>query len=84
MVNKSQKRAHMLRFLYPKESWELLQLEVFAKLDESPSDLEVHRKHIAKQCGRVPLAITMIKGIRVEKFSTNSDIKDEWEMYQLA
>ncbi|KAI3463667.1 hypothetical protein Pfo_020330 [Paulownia fortunei] len=76
------REPHRLRFLDSRESWELLQLEVFGKLDECPSELEVLGKLIAKQCGGVPLAIVVIGGILVEKFSTIGGIslmKNEWK-----
>ncbi|KAI3463664.1 hypothetical protein Pfo_020327 [Paulownia fortunei] len=76
------REPHRLRFLDSKESWELLQLEIFGKLDECPSELEVLGKRIAKQCGGVPLAIVVIGGILVEKFSTiggDTEMKNEWE-----
>ncbi|KAH6805062.1 hypothetical protein C2S51_029893 [Perilla frutescens var. frutescens] len=79
----SKREPHRLGFLEPKESWELLQLEVFSKLDECPKDLEVLGKDIAKQCGGVPLAIVVIGGILVEKFSS-SDMKEAWEKVSVS
>ncbi|XP_057767423.1 putative late blight resistance protein homolog R1A-10 [Salvia miltiorrhiza] len=72
------REPHRLGFLELKESWELLQLEVFSRLDACPKNVELLGKHIAKQCGGVPLAIVVIGGILVEKFSS-SDMKAEWE-----
>ncbi|KAL1563616.1 putative late blight resistance protein R1A-10 [Salvia divinorum] len=74
----SKREPHRLRFLEPPESWELLQLEVFSRVDMCPKNVEVFGKDIAKQCGGVPLAIVVIGGILVEKFSS-SDMKMEWE-----
>ncbi|XP_042066607.1 putative late blight resistance protein homolog R1A-10 [Salvia splendens] len=72
------REPHRLRFLDPPESWELLQLEVFSRVDKCPKNVEIFGKDIAKQCGGVPLAIVVIGGILVEKFSS-SDMKLEWE-----
>ncbi|KAG6424322.1 hypothetical protein SASPL_114737 [Salvia splendens] len=74
----SKREPHRLRFLEPSESWELLQLEVFSRVDKCPKNVEIYGKDIAKQCGGVPLAIVVIGGILVEKFSS-SDMKLEWE-----
>ncbi|XP_047950193.1 putative late blight resistance protein homolog R1A-10 [Salvia hispanica] len=74
----SKREPHRLRFLEPPESWELLQLEVFSRVDKCPKNVEIYGKDIAKQCGGVPLAIVVIGGILVEKFSS-SDMKLEWE-----
>ncbi|KAH6763392.1 hypothetical protein C2S52_020825 [Perilla frutescens var. hirtella] len=70
---------HKLRFLNQQESWELLQLEVFARIDDCPSDLNVLGKFIAKQCGGVPLAIVVIGGILLKKLSESGNVKEEWE-----
>ncbi|KAL8474692.1 hypothetical protein ACS0TY_031220 [Phlomoides rotata] len=64
---------HMLRFLNLEESWELLRWEVFGKL-EFPSDLEAEGTLIAERCGGLPLAIVVIGGILVKKFSALGDI----------
>ncbi|KAH6822901.1 hypothetical protein C2S53_008094 [Perilla frutescens var. hirtella] len=70
---------HKLRFLNQQESWELLQLEVFARFDDCPSELNVLGKRIAKQCGGVPLAIVVIGGILLKKLSESGNVKEEWE-----
>ncbi|KAI3454409.1 hypothetical protein Pfo_011072 [Paulownia fortunei] len=64
------RKPHMLRFLTEKESWELLQLEVFGKLDNCPQELKGIGEYIAKQCDGLPLAIVVIGGILVDQFST--------------
>ncbi|KAK4438441.1 putative late blight resistance proteinR1A-10 [Sesamum alatum] len=64
---------HKLRFLTQEESWLLLQLEVFGK-PECPPELEVLGKLIVDQCDRLPLAIVVIGGILVKKFSALDDI----------
>ncbi|KAI3463670.1 hypothetical protein Pfo_020333 [Paulownia fortunei] len=76
------REPHRLRFLDSKESWELLQLEVFGKLDECPPELKKPGKDIANQCGGVPLAIIVVGGILVEKFlpiGGNRGMENEWE-----
>ncbi|CAA0818078.1 Putative disease resistance protein [Striga hermonthica] len=72
---------HKLRFLTQEESWELLQLEVFGKRD-CPSELEGFGKLIVNDCGRLPLAIVIIGGILVKRFSSSDNInvkKNAWE-----
>lgn len=64
---------HMLRFLNPQESWLLLRLEVFGT-PEFPSELEVEGKQIAERCGGLPLAIVVIGGILVKKFSLSGEM----------
>ncbi|XP_042003367.1 putative disease resistance RPP13-like protein 3 [Salvia splendens] len=64
---------HMLRFLNHNESCELLQLEVFGKR-EFPKELQFEGTEIAKRCGGLPLAIVVIGGILVKKFSANGDM----------
>ncbi|KAG8378689.1 hypothetical protein BUALT_Bualt07G0011400 [Buddleja alternifolia] len=71
---------HNLRFLTQEESWLLLRLEVFGK-PECPSELEVLGKLISEQCGRLPLAIVVIGGILVKKFSASEEMtarKNAW------
>ncbi|GER56742.1 NBS-LRR type resistance protein [Striga asiatica] len=64
---------HNLRFLTHEESWELLQLEVFGKRD-CPSELEPYGKLIVNECRRLPLAIVIIGGILVKRFSSSDNI----------
>ncbi|GFQ07492.1 putative late blight resistance protein homolog r1a-6, partial [Phtheirospermum japonicum] len=63
------RKPHMLRFLTEKESWELLQLEVFGKLGNYPQELKGIGEYIANQCDGLPLAIVVIGGILVDQFS---------------
>ncbi|PIN17972.1 Apoptotic ATPase [Handroanthus impetiginosus] len=70
---------HRLRLLTPEESWDLLQLEVFGKSGECPSELEEIGETITKQCGGLRLGIAVVGGILVDKFSTVNDTKNEWE-----
>ncbi|KAH6763418.1 hypothetical protein C2S52_020851 [Perilla frutescens var. hirtella] len=70
---------HMLRFLTLDESWLLLRLEVFRK-PEFPQELEVEGKLIAERCDGLPLAIVVIGGILVKKYSGDmSAMKKTWE-----
>ncbi|KAL8474691.1 hypothetical protein ACS0TY_031219 [Phlomoides rotata] len=64
---------HMLRFLTPDESWLLLRYEVFGN-PEFPPELEVEGKQIANQCQGLPLAIVVIGGILVKKFSASGEM----------
>ncbi|GER52524.1 NBS-LRR disease-resistance protein scn3r1 [Striga asiatica] len=62
-------------------SWELRQLEVFGKRD-CPSYLEVFGKLIVNLCCRLPLAIVIIAGILVKRFSSSDNIsvkRNAWE-----
>lgn len=70
---------HKLRFLTQQESWELLQLEVFAKIDDCPLELNALGKSIAKQCGGVALAIVVIGGILLKKLVESGNVREEWE-----
>ncbi|KAI3454407.1 hypothetical protein Pfo_011070 [Paulownia fortunei] len=65
---------HYLRFLRDDESWELLQLKVFGKLQECPQELIGIGKYITKKCDGLPLAIVMMGGILVDQFSTTQSI----------
>ncbi|GFP88433.1 putative late blight resistance protein homolog r1a-6 [Phtheirospermum japonicum] len=67
------RRPHRLRFLTPDESWLLLQLEVFGK-PGCPYDLEIYGKLIVDQCRCLPLAIVVIGGILVKKFSASDEM----------
>ncbi|CAA0837485.1 Disease resistance RPP13-like protein 4 [Striga hermonthica] len=72
---------HKLRFSTHDESWELRQLEVFGKRD-CPSDLGVFGKLIVNQCCWLPLAIVIIGGILVKRFSSSDNIsvkRNAWE-----
>ncbi|KAK6123585.1 hypothetical protein DH2020_042674 [Rehmannia glutinosa] len=64
---------HKLRFLTQDESWLLLKLEVFGK-PNCPPDLEVFGKLIVEQCRGLPLAIVVIGGILVKKFSASDEM----------
>lgn len=74
------RNPHRLSYLTLQESWELLQLQVFDKLEKCPSDLEDVGKKIAMKCQGLPLAIVVIGGIlrRKLKLST-TDVMDEWK-----
>ncbi|KAL3650857.1 hypothetical protein CASFOL_007260 [Castilleja foliolosa] len=70
---------HRLRFLTQQdESWLPLQLEVFGK-PVCPYDLEVYGKLIVEQCRCLPLAIVVIGGILVKKFSEMSAKRNAWK-----
>ncbi|KAH6822189.1 hypothetical protein C2S53_000076 [Perilla frutescens var. hirtella] len=72
------KGPHKLRFLTPEESILLLQLEVFRE-PKFPIDLEVEGRLIAERCGGLPLAIVVIGGILVKKFSSDiTAMKTTW------
>ncbi|XP_057767419.1 putative late blight resistance protein homolog R1A-10 [Salvia miltiorrhiza] len=73
------REPHRLRVQDSKESWELLQLKVFGKLDECPPELEEIGSVIAKQCEGIPLAMVVMAGILVEKHPKTSDMKTQWE-----
>ncbi|KAL6559346.1 hypothetical protein OROGR_004463 [Orobanche gracilis] len=64
---------HKLRFLKHDESWLLLKLEIFGKPD-CPFELEVFGKLIVEQCRGLPLAIVVIGGILVKKFSSSDEM----------
>ncbi|KAL8474690.1 hypothetical protein ACS0TY_030492 [Phlomoides rotata] len=71
---------HMLRFLTADESWLLLQYEVFGKPDFR-IELEDEGKLIAQRCGGLPLAVVVIGGILVKKFSASGEtsaMKKAW------
>ncbi|KAH6809392.1 hypothetical protein C2S51_027175 [Perilla frutescens var. frutescens] len=73
---------HNLRFLTQEESCLLLQLEVFGKARWPSAELEVLGKVIAEQCGRLPLAIVVIGGILLKKFSASNEMSAKvkaWE-----
>lgn len=70
---------HMLRFLTPEESCLLLQMEVFRK-PEFPPELEVEGRLIAEGCDALPLAIVVVAGTLVRRFSSDmSAMKINWE-----
>ncbi|GER52525.1 NBS-LRR type resistance protein [Striga asiatica] len=72
---------HKLRFLTQDEGWELRQLEVFGKRD-CPSDLGVFGKLIVNQCCWLPLAIVIIGGILVKRFSSSDSISVKWSAWE--
>ncbi|KAK6153261.1 hypothetical protein DH2020_012900 [Rehmannia glutinosa] len=72
---------HKLRFLTEDESWKLLRLEVFGKLNDFPRQLEATGKYIANQCKGLPLAIVVIGGILLDHLSKTRNldlVKEEW------
>ncbi|XP_047943838.1 putative disease resistance RPP13-like protein 3 [Salvia hispanica] len=70
---------HMLRFLTLEESKLLLQLEVFQE-PKFPQELEAEGSLIAERCDGLPLAIVVIGGILVKKFSGDtSAMKSTWQ-----
>ncbi|KAL0356353.1 UNVERIFIED_CONTAM: putative late blight resistance proteinR1B-16 [Sesamum radiatum] len=71
-VNRS-RLPHKLRFLTQEESWLLLCLEVFGK-SMCPPELESLGNLIANQCEGLPLAIVVIGGILVRKYSKSDDM----------
>lgn len=73
------REPHRLRVQDSKESWELLQIKVFGKLNECPPELEEIGSYIAMQCEGIPLAIVVMAGILVEKYPKTSDMKIQWE-----
>ncbi|KAG8378756.1 hypothetical protein BUALT_Bualt07G0018200 [Buddleja alternifolia] len=54
------RELYMLRFLTEEESWELLQVEVFGKLDDCPIELVEIGRYITKQCDGLQLAVVVI------------------------
>ncbi|KAL2237436.1 UNVERIFIED_CONTAM: Disease resistance RPP8-like protein 3 [Sesamum indicum] len=66
-------------FLSREESWELLQVQVFGEIDRCPSELKPTGRLIAEQCCRLPLQIVVIGGILLNKLSSISNTKNEWE-----
>ncbi|KAI3463686.1 hypothetical protein Pfo_020349 [Paulownia fortunei] len=72
---------HRLRFLDQDESWLLFCLEVFGK-PEYPSELEVPGKLIVERCHGLPLAIVVIGGILVTKFSASYDLSARRNAWQ--
>ncbi|KAL0341630.1 UNVERIFIED_CONTAM: putative late blight resistance proteinR1A-10 [Sesamum calycinum] len=69
-----------LRFLAQEESWLLLCLEVFGK-SMCPPELEDLGKLIAKQCDGLPLAIVVIGGILLRKFSKSDNMSSRKEAW---
>ncbi|XP_057770475.1 probable disease resistance RPP8-like protein 4 [Salvia miltiorrhiza] len=73
------KGPHLLRFLTLEESILLLQLEVFQE-PKFPPELEVEGRLIAERCDGLPLAIVVIGGILVRKFSGDTTaMKTTWQ-----
>ncbi|KAL0356231.1 UNVERIFIED_CONTAM: putative late blight resistance proteinR1B-16 [Sesamum radiatum] len=74
------RKPHMLRFLTVDESWKLLQLKVFGKINACDDpELEEIGKKIAGQCEGLPLAIVVIGGILLNKCSANQSTRYEWK-----
>lgn len=71
------REPHRLLVQDSKQSWELLQLKVFGKLDECPPQLEEIGSVIAKQCEGVPLAIVVMAGVLVEKYPRIIDMRNQ-------
>ncbi|CAA2993882.1 late blight resistance homolog R1B-17 [Olea europaea subsp. europaea] len=57
---------HNLRFLTSDESWTLLRRKALGG-EECPDELLQPGKHIARECGGLPLALVVIGGILLEK-----------------
>ncbi|XP_051123225.1 probable disease resistance protein RF45 [Andrographis paniculata] len=73
------RNPHNLRFLTEDESWDLLQYEVFGKLNCCPDELKGIGRLIAKQCDGLPLALVVIGGILVDYTSQEmSAIQNAW------
>lgn len=69
----------MLRFLTLEEGILLLQLEVFQE-PKFPGELQVEGRLIAERCDGLPLAIVVIGGILVKKFSGDTAaMKTTWK-----
>lgn len=78
-------KSHALRFLDEKESWELLQLEVFGKLDECPEYLISTGESIARKChGSPPAIVAVASSLVVESPSSTvaaaTVIQNWWKM----
>lgn len=72
---------HKLHSLNQDDSWLLLRLEVFRGGRQCPTELEALGQLIAEACGGLPLAIVVIGGVLVKKFSASNDMigkKNEW------
>ncbi|KAG8378763.1 hypothetical protein BUALT_Bualt07G0018900 [Buddleja alternifolia] len=81
LVSNVNGEPYMLRFLTEEESWELLQVEIFGKLDDCPIDFVEIGKYIAKQCDGLPLSVVVIGKFLKEKLSTMTTIDEiikEW------
>ncbi|KAG8378753.1 hypothetical protein BUALT_Bualt07G0017900 [Buddleja alternifolia] len=75
------RKPYELRILSPKDSWELLQLQVFGTLHNCPTELEDIGREIVSHCAGVPLAIGMIGKILHDKFSEtviSGRVRDAW------
>ncbi|XP_057781558.1 putative disease resistance RPP13-like protein 3 [Salvia miltiorrhiza] len=78
--NRITKKPHVLRFLNEKESWDLLQLEVFGELDACPETLKSTGQRIAQNCDGLPLAIVAVGNSLVAASSTKAaeDFTNMW------
>lgn len=72
---------HDLKFLTPKESFELLVKRVFGK-KPCPKDLVGHGESIAGKCGGVPLAVVVIAGALRGRPNTSDWIRVERNVVQ--
>ncbi|KAL8057271.1 hypothetical protein ABFX02_04G173700 [Erythranthe guttata] len=76
------RKPHMLNLLKKEASWELLQLEVFEKVDRCPVELKDMGKRIAENCGGLPLTIGVVGGILLGQTTRDhrpiGTIKNDW------
>ncbi|KAK4438498.1 Disease resistance protein RPM1 [Sesamum alatum] len=74
------RQPHQLRFLRDEESWELLQLSIFGKLNNCLKDLEFPGKVIADMCDGLPLVIMLVGGVLAKTTSAREMkvIKSSW------
>ncbi|KAH6782925.1 hypothetical protein C2S52_007884 [Perilla frutescens var. hirtella] len=71
-------KPHVLRFLNHEESWELLQLQVFGKLNDCHETLRSTGEIIAKNCDGSPLAISIVASRLIAvPFSAAKDLTEE-------
>lgn len=72
------RKPHLLRFLNKKESWELLQLAVFGKLDDCTEMLKSTGKCIAESCDGSPLAIAVLANSLMVPSEAAKDLTEKW------
>ncbi|XP_057804252.1 putative late blight resistance protein homolog R1A-10 [Salvia miltiorrhiza] len=75
------RQPYELPFLNDDQSWELLQYEVYGKLNECPDDLRVVGECIAHKCDGLPLSIVVIGGILLDQCTKDeeiSKIREAW------
>ncbi|KAL1565189.1 putative late blight resistance protein R1A-10 [Salvia divinorum] len=74
------RNPHILKFLTPDNSWELLQYEVFGDLNKCPENLKADGKYIAMKCDGVPLMIVVIGGIlKNQLIKSQLTAEDVWQ-----